>query len=62
MLLVIITALIPAVILGWWIYQKDSLRPEPLRQLILAFLLWRGFDVRHVGYHATLGYDGLVCL
>ena len=38
MLLVIITALIPAVILGWWIYQKDSLRPEPLNMLIKAFL------------------------
>ena len=38
MLLIIITALIPAVILGWWIYQKDSLRPEPLRMLFLAFL------------------------
>ena len=37
MLLIIITALIPAVILGWWIYQKDSLRPEPLRMLIQAF-------------------------
>ena len=38
MLLVIITALIPAVILGWWIYKKDSLRPEPLRMLYKAFL------------------------
>ena len=38
MLLVIITALIPALILGWWIYQKDSLRPEPLPMLIKAFL------------------------
>ena len=38
MLLVIITALIPAVILGWWIYQKDSLRPEPLNMLLKAFL------------------------
>ena len=38
MLLVIITALIPVVILGWWIYKKDSLRPEPLRMLYKAFL------------------------
>ena len=38
MLLIIATALIPAVILGWWIYQKDSARPEPPRQLILAVL------------------------
>lgn len=38
MLLVIITAIIPALILGWWIYQKDSLRPEPLNMLYKAFL------------------------
>ena len=38
MLLILITALIPAVILGWWIYKKDSARPEPLRMLALAFL------------------------
>lgn len=38
MLLVIITALIPVVILGWWIYKKDSLCPEPLRMLYKAFL------------------------
>jgi len=38
MLLIIITALIPALILGWWIYKKDSLRPEPLRMLYKAFL------------------------
>ena len=38
MILVIITALIPALILGWWIYKKDSLRPEPLRMLYKAFL------------------------
>ena len=38
MLLIIITALIPAVILGWWIYKKDSARPEPPRMLVKAFL------------------------
>jgi len=38
MLLVIVTALIPALILGWWIYQKDSARPEPPRMLYKAFL------------------------
>ncbi len=38
MILVIITALIPVMILGWWIYKKDSLRPEPLRMLYKAFL------------------------
>ena len=38
MILVIITALIPVLILGWWIYKKDSQRPEPLRMLYKAFL------------------------
>ncbi len=42
MLLVIITALIPAFILGWWIYQKDSARPEPIRMLVKAFLFGIG--------------------
>ena len=38
MFLIIITALIPALILGWWIYQKDFSRPEPPQMLIKAFL------------------------
>ena len=38
MVLVIFTALIPAFILGWWIYSKDTLRPEPPRMLVKAFL------------------------
>lgn len=37
MLLVVITALIPAFVLGWWIYRKDAARPEPLRMLLKAF-------------------------
>lgn len=37
-LIVIITALIPVLLLGWWIYRKDSVRPEPLRMLYKAFL------------------------
>ena len=37
MILIVITALLPAFILGWWIYKKDSARPEPLNQLITAF-------------------------
>ena len=37
MLLVVITALIPVVVLGWWIYRKDATRPEPLRMLLKAF-------------------------
>ncbi len=35
--IIIITALLPVVILGWWIFRKDSVRPEPLRQLFSAF-------------------------
>ena len=38
MLLILITALIPAVILGLWIDKTDSARPEPPRMLALAFL------------------------
>lgn len=38
MLLILITALIPAVILGWWIYKKDSAQPEPPQMLAKAFL------------------------
>ena len=37
MLLILITALIPAVILGWWIYKKDSAQPEPPQMLAKAF-------------------------
>ena len=35
--LIIITALLPVAILGWWIYRKDSAKPEPLGQLFSAF-------------------------
>ena len=38
MLLILIAALIPAVILGWWIYKKDSAQPEPPQMLAKAFL------------------------
>ena len=38
MLLIIATALLPALILGWWIYRKDAARPEPPRMLYKAFL------------------------
>ena len=37
-ILIIVIALLPVLILGWWIYRKDSLRPEPLRMLYKAFL------------------------
>ena len=34
---IVITALLPVAVLSWWIYRKDSVRPEPLRQLLSAF-------------------------
>ena len=59
MLLIIITALIPAVILGWWIYQKDSLRPEPLRMLVKAFLYGVGSTFVTLVITQLLGIVGL---
>jgi RsiW-degrading membrane proteinase PrsW (M82 family) len=41
-ILIVVTALLPVFILGWWIYRKDSLRPEPLRMLYKAFLFGVG--------------------
>lgn len=37
MILIIVTALLPVILLGWWIFRKDTLRPEPLKQLLAAF-------------------------
>ena len=59
MLLIIITALIPAVILGWWIYQKDSLRPEPLSMLIKAFLYGVGSTIVTLVITQLMGIVGL---
>ena len=59
MLLIIITALIPALILGWWIYQKDSLRPEPLPMLIKAFLYGVGSTFVTLVITQLLGIVGL---
>ena len=42
MILIVALALIPVVLLGWWIYRKDSARPEPLRELVRAFLFGVG--------------------
>ena len=36
-LIIVAVALLPVLILGWWIYKKDSLRPEPLKMLYKAF-------------------------
>ena len=42
MLLIIATALLPALLLGWWIYRKDSVRPEPPQMLFKAFFYGMG--------------------
>ncbi|MBR0492172.1 MAG: PrsW family intramembrane metalloprotease [Muribaculaceae bacterium] len=60
MLLVIITALIPVVILGWWIYKKDSLRPEPLRMLYKAFLYGVGSTFVTLVITSLLAMAGVV--
>jgi RsiW-degrading membrane proteinase PrsW (M82 family) len=59
MILVIITALIPAVILGWWIYTKDSIRPEPLPMLFKAFLYGVGSTFVTLVITQLLGMMGL---
>ncbi len=59
MFLILVTALIPAIILGWWIYQKDSLRPEPLPMLIKAFLYGVGSTFVTLVITQLLGIMGL---
>lgn len=59
MLLIIATALIPAMVLGWWIYKKDSARPEPLRMLIKAFLYGVGSTFVTLVITQFLGIIGL---
>lgn len=34
--IIVITALLPVAILGWWIFRKDAARPEPIGQLFSA--------------------------
>ena len=60
MLLIIITAFIPAVILGWWIYKKDSLRPEPWPLLVKAFLYGVGSTFVSLLISALLGVMGIM--
>ncbi|MBQ9556942.1 MAG: PrsW family intramembrane metalloprotease [Muribaculaceae bacterium] len=60
MLLVIATALIPALILGWWIYRKDSARPEPPRMLIKAFLYGVGSTFVSLLISTLLGVMGIL--
>lgn len=60
MILIIATALIPVLILGWWIYRKDSARPEPLKKLFQAFFYGVGSTFVTVVIVAFLGMMGLV--
>lgn len=60
MILVIFTALLPALLLGWWIYRKDSLRPEPLKQLYLAFLYGVGSAFVSLLISQLMGFMGIM--
>ena len=60
MLLIVITALLPAVILGWWIYKKDSARPEPLRLLIMAFFYGIGSAFLSLLISTMMGFMGFL--
>ena len=60
-LIIIITALMPVLILGWWIYKKDSLRPEPLPMLIKAFLYGVGSTFVTLVITRTVGCHGDSC-
>lgn len=66
MILILVTALLPVFLLGWWIYKKDSAKPEPLKQLFLAFFYGVGsaFVAMLLATPLTLllGYDGLESL
>lgn len=60
MILILITALIPAAILGWWIYRKDSLRPEPPQMLIKAFLYGVGSAFVSTVISTIMGLMGIM--
>lgn len=59
-ILIVVTALLPALILGWWIYRKDSLRPEPLRMLYKAFLFGVGSTFVSLLISAFLAVTGIL--
>lgn len=59
-ILIIVTALLPVLILGWWIYRKDSLRPEPLRMLYKAFLYGVGSTFVSLLISAFLAVTGIL--
>jgi RsiW-degrading membrane proteinase PrsW (M82 family) len=59
-LLIVATALLPALVLCWWIYRKDSLRPEPLPMLYRAFLFGVGSAFLSLLISTILGLMGLM--
>lgn len=60
MILIILTALIPAVLLGWFIYSKDRLHPEPLNMLFKAFLYGVGSTFVTLVITSFMGMLGLI--
>ena len=58
--IVLAIALLPVFILGWWIYRKDSARPEPLKLLFRAFLYGVGSTFVTVVIVSFLSMFGLV--
>lgn len=60
MILIIVTALLPALILGWWIYRKDSARPEPPRMLYKAFFYGVGSTFVSLLISTFMGMMGIM--
>lgn len=60
MILIIVTALLPVLILGWWIYRKDSARPEPPRMLYKAFLYGVGSTFVSLLISTFMGMMGIM--
>lgn len=60
MLLIIATALLPALLLGWWIYRKDSMRPEPPQMLFKAFFYGMGSAFLSLVITTIMGAMGIM--
>lgn len=60
MLLIIATALLPALLLGWWIYRKDSVRPEPPQMLFKAFFYGMGSAFLSLVITTIMGVMGIM--
>ena len=60
MLLIIATALLPALLLGWWIYRKDSVRPEPPQMLFKACFYGMGSAFLSLVITTIMGVMGIM--